>query len=64
MLFFLYHSQANEEQSTFVIRGGVNQEIVKNIASCNFLIITVMYIKVYIWGMEMSQGIRCDFKFY
>ena len=33
-------------------KGGVNPEIVKNIAHFNFLIITVMYIKVYISGME------------
>ena len=39
-------------------KGSVNPEIVKNIARCNFLIITVMYIKVYISGMEMSQKIR------
>ena len=37
--------------------GGVNPEIVKNIARCNFLIITVIYIKVYISGMEVSQRI-------
>ena len=40
------------------LKGSVNPEIVKNIASCNFLIITLMYIKVYISGMEMSQRIR------
>ena len=38
--------------------GGVNPEIVKNIARCNFLIVTVMYIKVYISGMEISQRMR------
>ena len=41
-----------------VFKGSINPEIVKNIARCNFLIITVMYIKVYISGMEMSQRIR------
>ena len=40
------------------VKGSVNPEIVKNIARCNFLIITVMYIKVYISGMEMSQRIH------
>ena len=40
------------------LKGGVNPEIMKTIARCNFLIITVMYIKVYISGMEMSQRIR------
>ena len=39
-------------------KGSVNPEILKNIACCNFLIITVMYIKVYISGMEMSQRIH------
>ena len=39
-------------------KGGVNPEIVKTIARCNFVIITVMYIKVYISEMEMSQRIR------
>ena len=34
-----------------------NPEIVKNIARLNFLIIIVMYIKVYIFRMEMSQRI-------
>ena len=43
---------------TLVVKGGVNPEIVKTIARCNFLIITLMYIKVYISGMEMSQRIR------
>ena len=38
----------------FSFKGSVNPEIVKNIARSNFLIITVMYIKVYISGMEMS----------
>ena len=41
-----------------LIKGCVNPEIVKNIACCNFLIITVIYIKVYISGMEMSQRIH------
>ena len=40
------------------LKGSVNPEIVKNIASCNFLIITLMYMKVYISGLEMSQKIR------
>ena len=44
--------------STRLIKRSVNPEIVKNIASCNVLIITGMYIKVYISGMEMSQRIR------
>ena len=35
----------------YPLNGGVNPEIVKNITRCNFLIITVMYIKVYISGM-------------
>ena len=41
-------------------KGSRKPEIVKNIASCysNFLIITMMYIKVYISGMEMSQRVR------
>ena len=37
--------------------GGVNPDIVKNIARYNFQIATVMYIKVYIFGVEMSQRI-------
>ena len=37
---------------------GFNPEIVKNISRCNFIIITVMYIKAYIFGMEMSQRIH------
>ena len=41
-----------------MFKGGVNPEIVKNIARCKFLNITVMYIKVYISGMEMSQRIH------
>ena len=40
-----------------LVKGSVNPEIVKNIACCYFLIITVMYIKVYISGMEMSLRI-------
>ena len=42
----------------FPFKGSVNPELVKNIARCNFLIITVMYMKVYIFGMEVSQRIR------
>ena len=42
----------------FKFKGSVNPEIVKNIARCNFLIITVMYMKVYIYEMEMTQRIR------
>ena len=42
--------------------GGVNPEIVKTIARCNFVIVTVMYIKIYISGMEMSQRIRFWYK--
>ena len=34
-------------------------EVVKNTACCNFLIIAVMYKKVCISGMEMSQKIYC-----
>ena len=41
-----------------LINGGVNPQIVTNIALCIILIITVMYIKVYISGMEMSQRIH------
>ena len=41
--------------------GGVNPEIVKTIARCNFLIITVMYIDVYISGMEMSPFLISSF---
>ena len=44
--------------SEICFKGSVNPEIVKNITRCNFLIITVMYIKVYISGMEMSQRIH------
>ena len=40
------------------LKGSVNPDIVKNIARCNSLIITLMYIKVYISGMEMSQRIQ------
>ena len=36
-------------------KGSVNPEIVKNTARCKFLIVTVMYIKVYISWIEMSQ---------
>ena len=39
------------------VKGSVNPEIVKNIAHCNFVIVTVIYIKVHISGMEMSQRI-------
>ena len=42
----------------YAFKGSVNPEIVKNIARCNFLIITVMYIKVYMSGMERSQTIH------
>ena len=40
------------------VKRSVNPEIVKNIARCYFLIITMMYIKVYISGMGMSQRIH------
>ena len=40
-----------------LFKRGDNTEIVKNIALCNFLIITVIYVKVHISGMEMSQRI-------
>ena len=33
---------------------GVNPDIVKNIALCIFLVIAVIYLKVYISRMEMS----------
>ena len=47
------------------LKVSVNPEIVKNIASCNFLILTLMYIKIYVSGMEMSQRIRFfGIKFY
>ena len=36
-------------------KGGVNLNFLKHIKSCNFQTITVMYIKVYISGMKMSQ---------
>ena len=52
---FLPHAQLRSSESGYA---GVNPEIVKNIARCNFLVIkTVMYIKVYISGMEMSQRV-------
>ena len=35
-----------------------NLKILKHIECCNFQIITEMYIKVYISGMEMSQRIH------
>ena len=38
------------------LKGIVNPEIVKNIARCNFLIITVMYIKVYISDGNESEN--------
>ena len=44
------------------LKGSVNPEIVKNIARCNFLIVTVMFIKVYISGMEVSQRIRFGYQ--
>ena len=56
---FLYEGPARH-----FIYGGVNPGIVKNIKRSNFLIITVMYIKVYISGVEMSQSIHFDIKFY
>ena len=46
------------------VKRSVNPEIVKNIARCNLLIITVMYIKVYISGMEMSQRIHFWYQIY
>ena len=56
---FLYEGPAPH-----FIYGGVNPGIVKNIKRSNFLIITVMYIKVYISGVQMSQSIHFDIKFY
>ena len=50
--------------SDLKVKGSVNPEIVKNIARYNFLIITVMYIKVYISGMEMSQKIHLWYQRY
>ena len=46
-----------------IIKGSVNPEIVKNITSCNFLIIALMYIKVYISGMEWVRESVFDIKF-
>ena len=43
---------------TIFFKRSINPEIVKNIARCNFLSIIVMYIKVYISGIEMSQRIH------
>ena len=42
--------QTNMPDSFFKqhFKGSVNPEIVKNIASCNFLIISLMHINVYI----------------
>ena len=37
------------------IKVGVNAEILENKERRNFWTITVMYIKVYTFGMEMSQ---------
>ena len=50
--------------ATKEVKGSVNPEIVKNTARCNFLIITVMSIKVYISRMEISHRIRFDVIFY
>ena len=47
------------------IKEGVNPEIVKNIARCNFLIITVVYIKeVYILEWKLVKESNFDIKFY
>ena len=40
------------------IKGGVNPFFLKHSECCNLQSITVMYIKVYISGMEMSQRIH------
>ena len=41
------------------VKGGVNPIFFfKHIECCNFQTITVMYIKVYISGMKMSQRIN------
>ena len=51
----------------YEVNGCVNPKTMKNTARCNFLIMTLKYIKVYISGMEMNQRIRLivfDIKFY
>ena len=51
-------------KSELFLNGGVNPNFLKHIECCNFQIITEMYMKVYISGMEMSQRIHFDIKFY
>ena len=46
------------------IKGVWTQNFVKHIECCNFQTITVMYIKVYISGMEMSQRIHFWYQFF
>ena len=46
------------------IKVGVNAEILENKERRNFWTITVMYIKVYTFGMEMSQRIHIDVKYH
>ena len=46
----------SEKNVLFSLKGDVNPIFLKkHIESCNFQIVTEMYIKVYISGMEMSQ---------
>ena len=45
-------------------KAGVNPEILKNRDCHKFRTITVMNIKVYIFGMEISQRIYFDINFY
>ena len=46
------------------LKGSVNPEIVKNIASCNFLIITLMYIKYTFLEWNWVRESVFDIKFY
>ena len=43
--------------AVYKVKGSVNPIFLKHIECCNFQTITVMYTKVYISGMEMSQRI-------
>ena len=56
------------EKSAIKVQVGVNAEILENKERRNFWTITVMYIKVYTFGMEMSQRIhllkKLDFFFW
>ena len=48
-----------------IFKGGMNPIFfLKHIKCCNFQTITVMYIKVYIFGMGMSIESIFDIKFY